>query len=83
MVLANIKKALPPGLMIDEVGLVVDKDAHLVTVVGHVSLIDDPLRSESAFAQALQQDGFVLKKRDLLLQDGKPKFKLSMTWSAV
>ena len=83
MVLANIKKALPPGLMIDEVGLVTDKDAHLVTVVGHVSLVEDPLRSESAFAQALQQDGFVLKKRDLLLQDGKPKFKLSMTWSAV
>lgn len=83
IVLASIKKALPPGLMVDEVGLVIDKDAHLVTVVGHVSLIEDPLRSESAFAQALQDDGFVLKKRELLLQESKPKFKLSMTWSAI
>lgn len=83
MVLAHVRKALPPGLIVDEVGLVVDKDAHLVTVVGHVGLIEDPLGIESAFAQALQHDGFVLKKRDLLLQDGKPKFKLSMIWSAV
>ena len=82
MVLSSIKSTLPPGMVIDEVGLVVEADTHLVTVVGHASLIDDALRSESEFAQALQNEGFVLKKRDLLLREGQPKFKLSMTWSA-
>ena len=82
LVLLHIKNALPPSMVIDEVGLVIDKDTHLVTVIGHADLIEDSLRSESTFAQALQLDGFTLKKRDLLMQDGQPKFKLSMTWSA-
>jgi hypothetical protein len=81
-VLAHVREVLPPGMVIEEVGLVVEKGAHLVTVVGHASVIEDSLRTESAFAQALQSDGFVLKKRDVLLRDGRPKFKLSMTWSA-
>jgi len=81
IVLLRIKNVLPPRMVIDEVGLVVDKDTHLVTVIGHAELIEESLRSESAFAEALQRDGFSLKKRDLLLQEGQPKFKLSMTWS--
>ena len=83
MVLELVRNALPAELLVDEVGLVVEKDSHLVTVIGHVGLIEDPLRSENLFARALQQDGFVLVRRELLLQDGKPKFKLSMTWSAL
>ena len=83
VVLAHVRSALTPGMVIDEVGIVVEKDSHLVTVIGHASLIEDSLRSESAFAQALQSDGFTLKKRDVLLRDGQPKFKLSMTWSAI
>lgn len=82
MVMQRIKNSLPPGMLIDEIGLVVEKDTHLVTVIGHASLVEDALRSESALAQALQGDGFVLKKRDLLLREGQPKFRLSMTWSA-
>jgi hypothetical protein len=81
-VLAHVRRCLPPGIVIDEVGLVVEQDSHLVTVVGHAGVIEDSLRSEGAFAQALQSDGFTLQKRDLLLRDGLPKFKLSMTWSA-
>jgi hypothetical protein len=83
VVLAHVRSALPPGMVIDEVGIVVEKDSHLVTVIGHASLTEDSLRSESAFAQALQSDGFTLKKRDVLQRDGQPKFKLSMTWSAI
>ncbi|MFZ4480731.1 MAG: hypothetical protein ACOYNZ_12650 [Rhodoferax sp.] len=82
MLLARVRSALPAGMVIDEVGLVVDKEVHLVTVIGHAGQIEDSLRSESAFAQSLQSDGFALQKRDLLLRDGQPKFKLSMTWSA-
>jgi hypothetical protein len=82
LVLSHIRDVLPPGMVIEEVGLVVEKGAHLVTVVGHAGVIEDSLRTESAFAQALQSDGFTLKKRDVLLKDGRPKFKLSMTWSA-
>jgi hypothetical protein len=82
LVLNHIREVLPPGMVIEEVGLIVEKGSHLVTVVGHAGVIEDSLRSESAFAQALQSDGFTLKKRDVLLQDGRPKFKLSMTWSA-
>lgn len=82
MVLEQVRNALPSGMVIDEVGLVVEKDSHLVTVIGQASQIEDSLRSESAFAQTLQGKGFTLQKRDLLLREGQPKFKLSMTWSA-
>ena len=82
MVLEQVRSALPPGMVIDEVGLVVEKDSHLVTVIGHATQIEDSLRSESALAQSLQGNGFTLQKRDLLLREGQPKFKLSMTWSA-
>jgi hypothetical protein len=82
MVLAHVRRSLPPGLVVDEVGLVVEKDSHLLTIVGHASGVGDSLHSESAFARALQTDGFTMKKRDLLLRDGQPGFKLSMTWSA-
>lgn len=82
MVLARVRSALPAGMVIDEVGLVVEKGNHLVTVIGHAGQIDDSLRSESAFAKSLQSDGFTLQKRDMLLREGQPRFKLSMTWSA-
>jgi hypothetical protein len=82
MVMAHVRRSLPPGLVVVEVGLVVEKDKHLLTIVGHASGVEDALRSESVFAQALQTDGFALRKRDLLLRDGQPGFKLSMTWSA-
>jgi hypothetical protein len=83
MVLAHVRRSLPAGLVIDEVGLVVENDNHLLTVIGHAAAgVGDSLHSESAFAQALQSDGFTLVKRDLLLRDGQPGFKLSMTWSA-
>jgi negative regulator of sigma E activity len=82
MVLSRVRSALPPGMQIEEVGLVVEKGSHLVTVIGQAGQIDDSLRGESAFAQTLQSDGFALQKRDLLLREGQPKFKLSMIWSA-
>ncbi len=82
MVLSRVRAALPSGMRIEEVGLVVEKGSHLVTVIGQADQIDDSLRGESAFAQSLQNDGFTLQKRDLLLREGQPKFKLSMTWSA-
>jgi hypothetical protein len=83
MVLTRIKKALPSGMVIDEVGLLVEKETHLVTVIGHAAQIEDSLRSESAFVQDLKNDGFSIQKRDLVLREGQPKFKLSMTWSAM
>ena len=83
MVLTRIKKALPAGMVIDEVSLLVEKETHLVTVIGHAGQIEDALRSEGAFVQDLKNDGFSIQKRDLLLREGQPKFKLSMTWSAL
>jgi hypothetical protein len=83
MVLTRIKKALPSGMVIDEVSLLVEKETHLVTVIGHATQIEDSLRSESAFVQDLKNDGFSIQKRDLVLREGLPKFKLSMTWSAM
>lgn len=80
--LARLRHALPAGLVIDEVGLVVEKDSHLLTVVGHAIDVEASLRSEAGFAQALRAEGFTLQKRDLVLRDGQPRFKLSMTWSA-
>ena len=82
IVLAHVRRALPPALVIDELGLVAGTDGHLLTIVGHARGVEDSLKSESAFARALQTDGFTLRKRDLLLRDGQPGFKLSMTWSA-
>ena len=82
LVLLQVRNALPPGLVIDEVGLVAEKGSHLVTVIGHADAVEDALRSEGAFAEALKNDGFLLQKRDLLLRNGQPSFKLSMTWSA-
>jgi hypothetical protein len=82
LVLVQVRNALPPGLVIDEVGLVAEKGSHLVTVIGHADAVEDALRSEGAFAEALKNDGFLLQKRDLLLRNGQPSFKLSMTWSA-
>ena len=81
-VLVQLRRALPPGLVIDEIGLAADKDGHLLTVIGHALDVEDSLREEAHFAQALQADGFTLSKRELLLRDGQPRFKLSMTWSA-
>lgn len=81
-VLGHLRRALPPGLVIDEIGLAVEDDQHLLTVIGHALDVEDSLSGESQFAQALRADGFNLQKRDLLLRDGQPRFKLSMTWSS-
>lgn len=80
-VLARVRGALPPATVIDEVGLVVQDGAHLVTVIGQVGSIEDSLRVESQFVNALRETGFEIRQRDVLLRNGQPKFKLSLTWS--
>jgi hypothetical protein len=81
VVLQRVREALPPGTQIDEVGLVVQDGAHLLTVIGQTDAIEDSLRAESRFAEALRDAGFDIRQRDVLLRNGQPKFKLSLTWS--
>lgn len=79
--LAQIRASLPAGMTIDEVGLVVDKGAHLVTVVGQAGGIDGALRGEAELVEQLEAQGYTVVKRDMVVRDGQQKFKLSMTWS--
>lgn len=81
VVLQRVREALPPGTQIDELGLVVQDGAHLLTVIGQTDAIEDSLRAESRFAEALRDSGFDIRQRDVLLRNGQPKFKLSLTWS--
>lgn len=80
-VLGDIRAALPVGIQIQEVGLVVEKERHLITILGHAREIDESLQLEGQLANALKESGYSFVKRDLLLREGTPGFKLSMTWS--
>jgi hypothetical protein len=78
--LSDIRTALPAGVLIEEVGLVTDKGQHLITITGRVDEMHESLRLEGRVAEALTEVGYVLVKRELMLREGKPGFKLSMTW---
>lgn len=80
--LTQLRECLPPGMMIEEVGLVAEKGEHLITVVGQAGTLEGSLRDEASFVAALRNQGFVVVKRDMVVGAGQQKFKLSMTWSA-
>jgi hypothetical protein len=79
--LERTRAALPSGIVIDEIGLVVEDGSHLVTLVGQTDAIANSLRVENGFVQALREQGFEVRQRDVLLRNGQPKFKLSLTWN--
>ena len=79
--LARIREALPDGVLIEEFGLVSERESHLITVVGRTARVDGSLRGEELLASGLERAGFVLHQREMLLRDGQPGFKLSMMWS--
>lgn len=81
-VLERLRQSLPVGVAIDEVGLVAEKGTHLVTVLGSADVRQESLRDESELARGLRASGFQLVDREVLVKDGRPKFKLSMTWSS-
>lgn len=80
-VLLQLRVCLPEGMLIEEVGLVADKGEHVITVVGQAATLEGSLRDESAFVEALHNQGFRVLKRDMVAGAGQQKFKLSMTWS--
>lgn len=80
--LGQLRSAAGQQVAIDEVGLVADGKTHLITVIGRTSGVEDSLRGENAFVQAMQSHGYSVQRRDVLLEQGQPRFKLSMTWSS-
>lgn len=76
--LEHIRDSVPPDVLVQEVGLVAGKGKHLITVTGRAMAIESALQKENEFAQALEKQGFTIEKRDLLVEEGQQKFKLSM-----